>query len=121
MNINKLKEVLNDQEFVEKLFGLENVNDIQNTLSEKGIDLSIEEIEATKDMLIRYQNNELTEQEKKIIENAQTENDELNEDQLEAVTGGSFFIFMIVIAALSTTVLVGGMAAKTHVQTRGRW
>jgi predicted ribosomally synthesized peptide with nif11-like leader len=72
MNEEKIKELFTDEAFIASIAELETAEDVQKALSEKGLDLSIEEITA--------------------IQNALASNDgELSEDDLENVAGGSGF------------------------------
>ena len=69
MDEAKIKEVFSDEAFVNSLMELENVEDVQKALSEKGLDFSPEEIEAIRKGLVG-------------------EDEELGEDDLENVAGG---------------------------------
>lgn len=116
VDINRLKELLSDKEFTNNLANLDEASDVQALLNDNGIELSVDEINQTKDLLLRYQNNSLTSQEKTLIDNYQN-NDELSDSDLENVNGG--FISFYVVAAI-TAVLVTG-ALEAHIWTRGRW
>ena len=81
MNMEKMKEVFSDKAFVESLFELETVAEVQAALKEKDVELSEEEILSIRDLL------------------GKVENGELSEELLEQVSGGS------ILAA------IGGIAA----------
>ena len=85
-DINLVKKVFSDEEFVVKLAALSDPAEIQAALKEKGIDLSIEEI------------NEIGESIKtKIGENP---GGELSLDQLDEVAGGMGIIATVVITVI---------------------
>ena len=68
MNVEKIKKVFSDEEFVTSLFELETPEEVQEALEEKEITLSTEEIIQVRDFIIHYQNGELTEEEQKVLE-----------------------------------------------------
>lgn len=70
----KLQELFkNDQSFAEKLFSLENREEVQDFLKTKGIEFTLDEIDTIKEA---------------IIKNAPAENGELSDEALENVAGG---------------------------------
>lgn len=71
----KLKTLLQDEELARKLFSLESDTEVQSFLAENGVEFSLEKIAAMKTAI------------KARLEN---EDDELSEDMLEDVAGGSF-------------------------------
>lgn len=88
-----------DQSFVEKLFSLENPEEVQSMLKAEGIEFTLEEIDVIRKTLIKT-----------------TEQGELNDEDLEEVAGG--------IAATTTIALISATftaANFTHNVTRGRW
>lgn len=119
MELSKVKEVFSDQEFVKSLFELDNPEDVQKALSEKDIDLSLDEINQTKELLDRYENNELTDEEKKAFEYANNADEELDEDELENVTGGSVIILVTLVAA--GIVAAGVYIYKEYYSKDHRW
>ena len=117
MNMDKMREVFSDEEFVKGLFELETPEEVQAALEEKEIELSTGEICQMRDFLIRYQEGTLTEEEKKVVEFANEYRDgELSEEELENVSGGilGFFLVGVLLLALTTAALI------TY-DTRGRW
>lgn len=90
MDINKVKEVFSDQEFVEKLLQTEEPEDAQQLLEENGIVLTLDEIKQLGDYLEKAANGEIP-QEK--IEAAA--NGELTEEELEGVAGGELITFIV--------------------------
>ena len=69
----KFMELLNDQEFAEKLMALDEAADVQALLKDNGVELSLEDIETLRKSL----NTQLSSAE-----------GELDEDALEGVAGG---------------------------------
>lgn len=109
MDLEKLKQLLQDESFKTKLFSLEDASQIQQLLSDNGIELSIEEIEQTKDFIQRYNDNKLTPDEQKTL-NMYLENgeDALSDEQLEAVNGG--FVGWAIFGVILVCATVAGMA-----------
>lgn len=115
--INKFKELLKENEFSEKLFALESDTEIQSFLKEYGIELTLEEINKTKELLQKYQNNSLSKEEQEILEKYQ-KSEELTDADLEAVNGG-IVISLGTVAAIAATLIAG--AFQAHIFSRGRW
>lgn len=118
MNIELMKKVLGDEEFVNSLLEMEDAQQVQEKLKEKGLDFTIEQINEIRDLIARYSQNELTQQEQDLLEQARAyENGELNEEQLEAISGGwssndsttlgISIAFSILIPALAPAFAVG--------------
>lgn len=126
MDIEKIKKVLSDEEFVKSLLNFETPQQVQQALKDKGVELSIDEITSVGDLLNRYLSNELTDQEKKVIELVNNSGDELNEEELESVAGGFVMTTVGVVCALIGTIIVGtgvtvGTGFYVHRVFRGRW
>lgn len=112
MDLNKIKEVLNDKEYVESLLKLETPQQVQESLASKGVDLTVEQINEIKDLIIRYQEDNLTDLEKQELKNVQ--DGELSDDQLEAVSGGSIVIGLILVGVIAAEVgIVVGLGYLT--------
>lgn len=118
MNIELMKEVFSDEGFVNSLLETEDAQQVQEKLKEKGLDFTIEQINEIRDLIARYSQNELTQQEQDLLEQARAyENGELNEEQLEAISGGwssndsttlgISIAFSILIPALAPAFAVG--------------
>lgn len=73
LRVEKLKEILSDQAFVEKLLGMETAQEVQKALKDKGVEMTVEEIEEVQNQLLRMGE----------------EADELKKDQLKNVAGGN--------------------------------
>ena len=118
MNLERMKEVLADEAFVKELFTLETAQEVQEALSQKGVELTVEEIEQAEDLLDRYQNGELSGKEEKAMEILKGyQNGELSEEELEEVAGG--FLFGALMTFLFLTFACG--VPVTHTATGGRW
>lgn len=105
----KIQEVFSDKEFVEKLLAMETAEEVQAAVKEKGLELTLEEIEATKKSII----NSLE----------KNDSDEVSDDQLEQVAGGFAITTALAIAGVITGAASGGAALGTAINrwTRGRW
>lgn len=103
MTEQKIKEIFADEAFVASLMNMETPEDVQKALAERGLDLSVEEIE-------------------KIREMADSQEGELSDDALEDVAGGS-------VTAIICGLIIGGAAASGAFKlgqavnnwTRRRW
>lgn len=103
MNEQKIKEVFSDQAFVDSMLGMETAEDVQKALAEKGLELSLSEIQSIKNSL----------------ENSEGE---LSEESLENVAGGS--VTAIVCGLIIGAAAAGGtfsIGKAVHTWTRRRW
>ena len=114
MNEERMKEIFADEEFVKKFFGKENPEEAQALLAEKDIDVSIEELVAIKDIIVKKMQSE---------ENG--ESAELTEEELEDVAGGYLGIATIIIVSIAIPLITGtGIAmgiSTNNFTTRLRW
>lgn len=120
MDLKYVKEVFNNEQYINSLLQLSTPQQVQQSLKQKDIDLSIDEINQIKDIFERYQNNKLTDQELKVFNLLQESNiNELSDDDLENVTGGSIILIGLglLFCAAATTALVG----TTVKVITGRW
>lgn len=120
VDTKKLEELLKDKEFCEKLFALDETKDVQDLLNTNGIELSIEEIEQIKDLVIRFQNDDLTDEEKKLIEKFQ-KTGELSDDDLENVSGGLFLLIGGGAVALTVGLAIYGVVSAYISASGRRW
>lgn len=97
----KINELLSNKEFVEKLMSLETETEVQNLLSENGVDLTVEQIAMIK----------------KGVASQLTESDELSDDALETVAGGADIGGIIESVANA----IGTLGDYVHKWTRSRW
>lgn len=102
MDEQKIKEVFSDEAFVTSLLEMEEAPEVKNALADKGIELTLEEIEALRLQLGKADG-------------------ELGEEDLENVSGG-FAITLTAVAAIFG--IIGGTASAgsfVHTVTRRRW
>ena len=107
--IAKVKEIFADKDFVAKVLAMETAEEVQAAVKAQGVELTIEEIEATKAELVNQLENK--------------DSDEVSDEQLENVAGG-FAVTTIVCAAIIGAGAVGGLATLAkgvHEWTRRRW
>ena len=93
-----------DKGLGEKLFSLENPEDVQNLLKEQGIDFSLEEIDMLKQALV------------KVLE--KDESGELSDDDLEDVAGAFLFPMVVALYGVVSAFITGATQAEV---TRSRW
>ena len=104
MNEERIKEVFSDEEFVKELFSKETPEEAQAMLAEKDIDLTVEELIQLRELIIKKAQ--------------QTDdNEELGDDDLEDVAGGSVILLSIAVYGIAAI----GVAAIIHVFSNGRW
>ena len=88
--VTKLQEMLqNDEAFAKQVFEAESTESVQSLLSSKGLDFSIEELDALKELVEKL---------------SASDADELGEDALEQVAGG---LVGKILAGLGITAVVG--------------
>lgn len=109
----KLKQlqakVETDKGLAEKLFSLENPQDVQSLLKEQGLDFSLEEIDMLKEALV------------KALEKSST-GGELTDDDLEDVAGGFVLTATGLVAIIGAIVgAVTAAGAVTDQAVRSRW
>lgn len=91
MDVDRIKEVFSDEEFVKSLFELETPEEVQAALEPKGVDMSIQEICQLRDILVM------------MVEKGSTE---LTEEELEQVAGGSILAAVGAAAEIGAIVLI---------------
>ena len=101
MNELKIKEIFSDQTFVESLMEMENAEDVQAAIADKGIELTLNDIEALRTQLSNT-------------------SEELSEDDLENVAGG-FAISATVIAIGSCCAATFSVGSMVNNLTNRRW
>ena len=105
--IEKLKEIFADKDFTAKVLEMETPEEVQKAVKAKGVEMSLEEIDSIKDFVEKN-----------------SEGEELTDDQLENVAGGS-----ITVAAVVGGIIIGGAVISGAVTlgravnnwTRRRW
>lgn len=93
MNTEKIKEVFADQAFVKSLLSLENADELQSALEEKGLVFSENEAHAIYDLITKVKNGEFSKEQLELWQQ-QAQNGELPDELLEHVSGGGFFTFL---------------------------
>ena len=103
--LEKLEELLKNEEFAAKLLALDDDKDVQEMLNDNGIEMTLEEIAAVK---------------KGVIAELNGEEAELSEDDLECVAGGVSVgaVVKVVGGVIKGIVALGNLV---HKKTRGRW
>jgi lactobin A/cerein 7B family class IIb bacteriocin len=106
MNEEKIKELFSDEAFVDSILEMETPEEVQKALSDKGVELSLEEIGTIKDTLA-------------------SSDGELSENELEEVAGGVVITATTVIcAAIIGSAAIGGtvsLGKAVNTWTRRRW
>ena len=94
-----IKDVFADEEFVKRLLCLETPQEVQAAMSGKGIDLTVDQIVKIKELVVKR------------LDAGQ----ELSDEELEDVTGGSILVLGLTLAAASAVagLLAGGLLAGT--------
>jgi lactobin A/cerein 7B family class IIb bacteriocin len=82
MNEAEVREIFSDEAFTSSLLALETAEEVQSALSDKGLDLSLDEIATIRNSILT----------------ATTQGGELSEEQLESVSGGVVPIILFVVA-----------------------
>ena len=111
MDKERLKEIFSDKEFLTELISLEAAEDIQALLKTKGIELDLEQIEKGKKMV--------AEKLERFVAGEDVFEDEIVEDDLEKISGGSVTATFVVVQAIVVAVCLG--VQEVHELTRGRW
>ena len=106
MNEERIKEVFSDEAFVKELFSKETPEEAQAMLEEKGLAVTVDDLVQLKEVLVeKYQK-------------AQS-GEELAEEALEAVAGGSAFFIFSAVLVLGT--LAGFTIAVMATDRKNRW
>jgi len=107
-------KVESDKEFAQKLFALENPEDVQAFLKAEGIDFTLEDIEIVR---------------KGVLKAVEKGSGQLSDDELEEVAGGIVITAAGVTAAAALITAIGGVAiggagalfAGVDSAVRSRW
>ena len=100
--LKRFEELFEDEAFVKEFIKQESAADAQALLEKNGVEMTTEEIESIADVVRRYAEGEITEEQ---LEKAA--NGELSEEELEEVAGG--VIVMGTVAFVS--IIIGSCAA----------
>ena len=103
MNMEKMKEIFSNEEFVKSLFAMETVAEVQAALKEKGLELTEEELMGIRAFFVKVEQGEISSEQ---LEHwvVQAESGELSEELLEQVSGG------VLATILAAGVMVGAIA-----------
>ena len=110
LNKEHIEKVFSDEAFVKSLLALEEPQDVQTALKEKGVEVSLEEVK------------QMGAQIAKAIEAKQNgeETDELSFEQLDDVAGGSLLAFAVIVGSGLIAAAAGGTLAVGFLKGK-RW
>ena len=97
--IEKIQELMKNEEFTKKLLSMENPEDVQDLFEDNGVELTLDEVKQIGLTLDKFFSGEITAEQLE-----QTANGELSEEDLEQVAGG------VILAAIATVVISGIIA-----------
>lgn len=100
----RFEELLQDQDFAEKLVCLEEVEEVQELLAENGVDFTIEEINALKVSISNH-----------------LQEGELSDDDLGDVAGGLIITGATALGIAKVAVAVVGLGLSIDKWTNRRW
>ena len=103
MDYDKIKEVFTDEAFVKELFSLEEPEDVQAALEEKGIVLTLDEVKSLGQLLYKASTGEISQEQMEKMANG-----ELSEEELEEVAGGFGTLAFIGVCIFAIAVGGGG-------------
>ena len=109
MNMEKMKEVFSNEEFVKSLFAMENAAEVQAALKEKGVEMTEEGATALCGFFAKVKSGEISRAQ---LEQwaVQAESGELSEEMLEKVAGGmglaATIVFWVVAAVVASVICV---------------
>jgi len=99
-----VKKLFADEEYVKGLVALETPEEVQASLKEQGLECSVEDIMKIKDLLPKFKDGEL------------------NDEELESVSGGSFAIGVAaVLGVCAGLAALGGIGLGIDTAIRRRW
>lgn len=110
MDTQKLNEVLADEAFVKELLLMQKPEQVQEALEDRGVELSLDEIEKMGAFIRKVQTGEISKEQVQRMADG-----ELSEDELEQVSGGSGAVFgalggmggVVIAIAIVTAVMTG--------------
>ncbi len=109
MNTENWKAVLADEAFVKSLLELETAAAVQAALKEKDINLTEAEVLGIRDLLVKVENGEISDE--NLAQWAeQAENGELSDEVLEQIAGGIVLTGAGILAVCIASYIVGGSA-----------
>ena len=108
-NYARLQELMKDEAFVKEMLAQESAEDAQIFFENKGIELSMTEVEEMAKTFDKIASGEISQE---MIEKAAS--GELSEDELEEVAGGIAFLPIMIIAGLC----IGGVGGTSYGLTK---
>ncbi len=102
MNEQQIRELFSNEEFVQEILALETPEEVVAALQEKDVDVTEEEVIKISDILA---NNNV---------------EELTEEDLEQVAGGSIIIFILMAIGLASIITAGGTLVELCTRVKGR-
>lgn len=118
MNQDKMMEILSDQTFIKSLWAMDTAGEVKEALSEKGIELTEEEILAVRDFIEKVESGEITQEQLDVLMEC-GEDGVLSEEALKLVSGGaviltvSIFYMSLIKVLVGTGVACGAIAGTT--------
>lgn len=109
--VERVQELMKDENFVKELFTKENPEDVQAYFEDHGVGLSIDEVKQLGTMFGKLANGELNAEQ---LEKGA--NGELSEDELEKVAGGE--ILCLIAIGVVSAVAAGGTATGSYFATK---
>ena len=122
MNMENMTAIFEDKAFVESLFAMETVAEVQAALKEKGVELTEADILAVRELLGKVESGEVTLEQLK-----QLDEGELSEEVLEQVAGGILLIGSAIVVTKLACIIGGaivgaaGGGVGTYFAIRNRW
>lgn len=110
MDPERLKEVLADEEFVKDLVAMEEPEQVQDALEDKGVPVTTDEILRIRDLMKKLESGEISMEKVEAAANG-----ELSEEELEEVAGG------IVVEMLAGIVFGITMYSLVNLIKRDNW
>lgn len=130
MDINRVNEVLSDEKYVESLCALDTPQEVQKSLSEKGIVLSEEDILAIREFILKVESGEISQEKLEQLKRC-SEEGELSDEELENASGGGLgsavmiSLFAVKLLGASSIVAGGatvcGLAYGAYQAIKRRW
>jgi hypothetical protein len=109
----KFQELMADEAFVKGMIALKEPEDVQKYLADAGVEASIDEIKALGDIVSGLISGEVSKEEVELFFGAKEKErsgEELTEDELEAVAGGSFWKKLAAAATIAVSGPIGWAA-----------
>ena len=100
--IEKIQELVKDEEFVKELVTKGTAEDAQIFFEEHGVEMTLDEVRSIGELLDKVAKGEISEETLK-----KAADGELTEEELEAVAGGDLFCICFGLFVLAWTVLAG--------------